>query len=121
MNIPYKKISVFLLSLLVTSGAWAEINRGNGGNGLWSRFNGGTAQQQDKLARKEEAQRERQMSKQAARNNLLERCKDGQHNGERACGVVDANSKRSGLTPEEKRALRRQIKDAGHQLYPAKP
>ncbi len=116
MNIPYKKFSVLLLSLIVTGSAMAD-NKGNGGSALWGRFNNGNAQQKNDAARKEEKQRERQLSRQAEKNSLLERCNDVRHVGERACGTADDNKKPNRLTPEEKRALRRQIQDAKQDLY----
>ena len=116
-----------MLSCLMTAVAWADGNRGSATNVFWNRFNGGSAQHQDELARKEnrqqqrqinqaEKQAERQAEKQANKNSLLDRCKDGTHNGERACGIVDSSQKNR-MTPDEKRALRRQIKDASNQIY----
>ncbi|WP_423022245.1 hypothetical protein [Undibacterium sp. Ji42W] len=116
MNIPYKKFSVLLLSLIVTASAMAE-NKGNGGSAMWGRFNNGNAQQKNDAARKEEKQHERQLNKQAEKNSLLERCNDARHIGERACGSAEDNKKAGRLTPDEKRALRRQIQDVGHELY----
>ncbi len=120
MNIPYKKISVLLLLSLTTAGAFADIRHGNGNSGFWGRFNGNNAQQNENKMRKDELQHQRQLNKQANQNNLLERCKDTQHSGERACGVIDPVQKRNGLTAEEKRALRQQIQDARNQLYTPK-
>ncbi|MBC3916209.1 hypothetical protein H8L32_01805 [Undibacterium sp. CY18W] len=120
MNIPYLKISVLLLSLSLTAGAMADNGRANNGGGFWNRFNGGDAQRKDELARKEELlnkQRERQLSKQLNQNRLLDSCSDAQRDGEHACGRADSAQKGNRLTPDERRALRRQIQDAGHELY----
>lgn len=116
MNIPYKKISVLMLSLVVAGSAMAD-NKGNGGSALWGRFNNNNAQQKNDAVRKEDKQRERQLNKQAGKNSLLERCNDTRHIGERACGTAEDSKKTGRLTPEEKRALRRQIQDVGHELY----
>lgn len=120
MNIPHKKISVLLLLSLAATSALADIRHGNGNGGFWGRLNGGNAQQNENRARQIEMQRQRQNARQANQNNILDRCKDGQHNGERACNFVGATQKNNGLTPEEKRALRQQIQDARNQLYAPK-
>lgn len=102
-----------MLSLIVAGSAMAD-NKGSGGSAMWGRLNG---QQKNDAVRKEEKQRERQLNKQAQKNSLLERCNDARHIGERACGTAEDSKKPGRLTPEEKRALRRQIQDVGHELY----
>lgn len=109
-----------MLSLSLTAGAMADNGRGNNGGGFWNRFNGGNAQHKDNLARKEELlnkQRERQLNKKLNQNRFLDNCGDAQHDGDHACGRADGTQKPNRLTPDERRALRRQIQDAGHELY----
>lgn len=120
MNIPHKKISVFLLLSLTAASALADIRHGSGNGAFWGRFNGGGAQQNENKMRQAEQQRQRQIARQANQNNILDRCKEGQHNGERACNFVAPAQKNNGLTPDEKRALRQQIQDARNQLYAPK-
>ncbi|MFZ6874703.1 hypothetical protein ACO0LF_21805 [Undibacterium sp. Di27W] len=117
MNIPYKKISVLMLSLVLAGNAMADGNHGSAGAGLWGRFNNANVQKKDANIQKQEKQHERQIARQAEKNSLLERCNDARHIGERACGGGDDNQKRNRMTPEERRALRRQIQDVGHELY----
>ena len=105
-----------MLSLIMAGGAMAD-NKGNGGSAMWGRFNNGNPQQKNEAARKEEKQRERQFNKQTEKNSLLERCNEARHAGERACGTAVDGKSAGRLTPEEKRALRRQIQDVGHELY----
>ncbi|MFZ6744651.1 hypothetical protein ACO0LC_15610 [Undibacterium sp. JH2W] len=95
----------------------ADGKHGNAGAGFWGRFNGANAQNKDANARKEEKQHERQITRQTEKNSLLERCNDARHMGERACGGGDDSQKRNRMTPEERRALRRQIQEVGHELY----
>lgn len=97
--------------------AMADGNRRNGGASLWGRFNGANVQHKDENARKVDKARERQLSKRGEKNSLLEHCSDLRHAGERACGAADETQKSNRLTPEERRALRRQIRDVGHELY----
>jgi len=106
-----------MLSLAIAGSAMADGNRSNGGASLWGRFNGGNVQHKDGNARKVDKSRERQLSKQSEKNSLLERCSDARHAGERPCGTADDAQKSNRLTPEERRALRRQIQDVGHELY----
>jgi hypothetical protein len=92
-------------------------NARNNGGGFWGRFNGGDAHRKNEAPRKQDLlskQRERLMNKQPGQNQTdnAERC-----NGDRLCGKADDAQKRNRLTPEEKRALRRQIQDAGHDIY----
>ncbi|MDP1977928.1 hypothetical protein [Undibacterium sp.] len=114
MNIPYKKISVLMLSLAMVGSALADGNRDAG---LWGRFNGGNPQLKDENVRKDDKQRERQINKQGEKSSLLERCSDARRIGERACGAAENAQKPNRLSPEERRALRRQIQDVGHELY----
>ncbi|MFZ6656160.1 hypothetical protein ACO0LH_13050 [Undibacterium sp. TJN19] len=116
MNIPYLKFSVLLFALLGSAGAMADNTRSNAG-GFWGRFGGGDAHRKPEAPRKQDLlskQHERQMNKQPGQNRIdnVDRC-----NGDRTCNKADDAQKRNRLTPDEKRALRRQIQDAGHDIY----
>ncbi|MBI3285942.1 MAG: hypothetical protein HYZ65_13995 [Burkholderiales bacterium] len=117
MNIPYLKLPVLLLLLMTAGTVAAEPSRSGGS--FWGRLGGNEVTRRDETLRR---RHERQQARRAERDEMLEgeRCAE-RRSGEIACVRPDGMQKRNRLTPDERRALRRQIQDAGHELYvPAK-
>lgn len=116
MNIPHLKLSVSLLVLVTTGAALAEPGHGGGFFGFSGHFAG-----RDPARREEVLQRQQERRAERKEANGAERCNEARRAGERACANPESAPKRNRLSPEERRALRRQIQNAGQELYvPAK-
>lgn len=101
----------------------ADGARGNGNGGgsngasVFGRFGAGDSLRRDDVVRHQRTQ-EFDSSLSVGGSRYTERCVD---DGEHKCGTTDSLPKRNRLTLDERRALRRQIQDAGQELYiPAK-
>lgn len=120
MNIPYLPASVLLLLLAIAQTAAAEPGRGRGGwGGMHGRFNGREVIRDSgrDLSRNEELLQRHQKLRQ-------EKQFDNAAPGGAGCAARDAegacrqpNAGRNRLTQEERRALRRQIREAGQDIY----
>lgn len=117
--------SVTVCLLLAAGSVLAEGGRGpaggNGGNGgIGGGFFGrsaGDLQRRDDLVRSRRDVDVTAPQGIGSSRSVEQRCGDDQHAGDRLCGGNDNAQKRSRLTLDERRALRRQIQDAGQELY----
>ena len=121
MNILYSRYSfVFVLLLATTLSALAEPGHSKGGGVGVVR-----ALSNNRQAERKEVQIHRQEEKKINKEVVSESSVDdpgeAKKNSSRIDGKAAINQKRSRLTADERRALRRQIQDAGQELYvPAK-
>ena len=123
-SVVHWSVTVFLL--LAAGSVLAEGGRGsaggNGGNvgGFFGRSAGDLQRRDDLIRSRRDADFTSQQSIGNSRS-LESRCIDDQHSGDRSCAGGESVQKKSRLTLDERRALRRQIQDAGQELYvPAK-
>ncbi|MFZ6774228.1 hypothetical protein ACO0LB_16085 [Undibacterium sp. SXout7W] len=114
--------SVAVCLLFVAGSVLAEGGRGpSGGNG--GNAGGFFGRSSVDLQRRDDLVRSRRdvdvIGPQGIGNSrsVEQRCADDQHAGDRLCGGNDNAQKKSRLTLDERRALRRQIQDAGQELY----
>ncbi|MDE2429577.1 MAG: hypothetical protein KGM99_12680 [Burkholderiales bacterium] len=115
MQSRYLKLSTFLLVLGLAGSALAQQEKVFFGAGFGTFLGSDPARKEELLRKRQERLMERQASKEASRN--LERCFSNNANDENKCAQQEGLVKRNRLTPEERRALRRQIRDAGQELY----
>lgn len=104
-------IAVVLLALLAGQATAGPGRGGGGGFGIFGRRQGGEGQERDFERRREF----RRAMEEQQRAPELDREWDAE--GKRRDAPRDAQPKRKYLTPEERRTLRRQIQDAGNDIY----
>lgn len=114
MNISYLRYSVLVLTLMSAGSACAEPGR------ISNFFGFGKAQVSARQAERKEQkmlQQERKMNRQFDKDGAEHEGVDVKKSAERSADKSDTAQKRSRMTLDERRALRRQIQDAGHDIY----
>lgn len=120
MNILYSRYSfVFALLLATTFSASAEPGHSKAGGGVVRAL--GNNRQAERKEVQIHRQEEKKINKEVVSESSVDDPGEAKKNSSRLDGKAAINQKRSRLTADERRALRRQIQDAGQELYvPAK-
>ncbi|MET3119496.1 hypothetical protein AAKU64_003736 [Undibacterium sp. GrIS 1.8] len=119
MNILYTRYSfVFALLLATTFSASAEPGHSKGGGVVRALNNNRQAEHKEVQIHRQE---EKKINKEVVSESSVDDPGEAKKNSSRLDGKAAISQKRSRLTADERRALRRQIQDAGQELYvPAK-